>query len=54
MKIYNHIIENKKKGNKLFSILIDPDKQTKESLLQIIEKLLHLRNFDFLFNNMIF
>ena len=38
MKIYNHIIESKRKGRKLFSILIDPDKQTKESLLQIIEK----------------
>jgi len=38
MGIYNHIIESKKKGRKLFSILIDPDEQTKESLLQIIEK----------------
>jgi putative glycerol-1-phosphate prenyltransferase len=38
MGIYNQIIESKKKGRKLFSILIDPDKQTKESLLQIIEK----------------
>ncbi len=38
MGIYNHIIESKKKGRKLFTILIDPDKQTKNSLLQIIEK----------------
>jgi len=38
MGIYNQIIESKKKGRKLFSILIDPDKQTKESLLKIIEK----------------
>ena len=38
MGIYSQIIESKKKGRKLFSILIDPDKQTEESLLQIIEK----------------
>jgi len=38
MGIYNQIIESKKRGRKLFSILIDPDKQTEESLLQIIEK----------------
>jgi phosphoglycerol geranylgeranyltransferase len=38
MGIYNQIIESKKKGRKLFSILIDPDKQTEESLLQIIKK----------------
>ena len=38
MGIYSQIIESKKKGRKLFSILIDPDKQTKDSLLQIIEK----------------
>ena len=38
MEIYNHIMESKRMGRKLFSILIDPDKQTKESLLQIIEK----------------
>ena len=38
MGIYSQIIESKKKGRKLFSILIDPDKQTKESLLQIIDK----------------
>ena len=38
MGIYSQIIESKKKGRKLFSILIDPDKQTQESLLKIIEK----------------
>ena len=38
MGIYNQIIESKKRGRKLFSILIDPDKQTEESLLQIIKK----------------
>jgi len=48
MKIYNHIIESKRKGRKLFSILIDPDKQTKESLLQITEKA-KLANVDLFF-----
>ena len=38
MNIYNFILENKKKGKKLFSILIDPDKQDKDTLLDIIEK----------------
>ena len=38
MGIYSQIIESKKKGSKLFSILIDPDKQTEESLLEIIKK----------------
>ena len=38
MGIYNQIIENQKEGRKLFSILIDPDKQNEESLLQIIKK----------------
>jgi putative glycerol-1-phosphate prenyltransferase len=38
MNIYNYILESKKKGKKLFSILIDPDKQDKNALLNIIEK----------------
>ena len=38
MGIYSQIIESKKRGRKLFSILIDPDKQTEESLLEIIRK----------------
>ncbi|MGY8989588.1 MAG: phosphoglycerol geranylgeranyltransferase [Flavobacteriales bacterium] len=38
MRIYSQIIESKKKGRKLFSILIDPDKQTEESLLEITKK----------------
>ena len=38
MGIYSQIIESKKKGGKLFSILIDPDKQTEEILLEIIDK----------------
>ena len=38
MNIYNYILENKKKGKKLFSILVDPDKQDKNELISIIEK----------------
>jgi putative glycerol-1-phosphate prenyltransferase len=38
MNIYNYILGSKKKGKKLFSILIDPDKQDKNALLNIIEK----------------
>jgi putative glycerol-1-phosphate prenyltransferase len=48
MGIYSQIIESKKKGRKLFSILIDPDKQTEESLLQIIGKA-KLANVDLFF-----
>ena len=48
MVIYSQIIESKKKGRKLFSILIDPDKQTEESLLQIIEQA-KLANVDLFF-----
>jgi len=46
MGIYSQIIESKKKGRKLFSILIDPDKQTEESLLDITEKA-KFSNIDF-------
>ena len=38
MNIYNYILDSKKKGKKLFSILVDPDKQDKNTLLDIIEK----------------
>tara|TARA_B110000444_G_scaffold199147_1_gene190414 strand:+ start:67 stop:828 length:762 start_codon:yes stop_codon:yes gene_type:complete len=38
MNIYNHITESKKKDKKLFSILVDPDKQDKNTLLSIIKK----------------
>ena len=38
MVIYNQIIEIKKKGRKLFSFLIELNKQTEISLLQIIAK----------------
>tara|TARA_B100000900_G_C20532422_1_gene696894 strand:+ start:49 stop:786 length:738 start_codon:yes stop_codon:yes gene_type:complete len=38
MNIYQHIQESRKAGKKLFAILIDPDKQSKEELKQILEK----------------
>ncbi len=47
-KIYQHIIDCKKENKKLFAILIDPDKQTKESLLEIIRKS-NLANVDLFF-----
>ena len=48
MEIYSQIIESKKQGKKLLSILIDPDKQTERSLLNIIEKA-KLSNVDLFF-----
>ena len=36
--IYTHILKSKKEGNKLFAILIDPDKQNNERLSTIINK----------------
>ena len=38
MNIYKKIIQSKKNGEKLFAILIDPDKQDSKDLLKIIEK----------------
>jgi len=38
MNIYNYITSNKEKANKLFAVLIDPDKQNSEELLDLIEK----------------
>lgn len=38
MKIYNYITSNKGKANKLFAVLIDPDKQNSEELVDLIEK----------------
>ena len=38
MNIYNYILESKNKGKKLFSILIDPDKQDKNTLHSVVEK----------------
>jgi phosphoglycerol geranylgeranyltransferase len=37
-EIYKHIIQSKEEGNKLFSILIDPDKQNEKTLKSIIQK----------------
>ena len=38
MNIYKFITLNKQKGNKLFAVLIDPDKQSTNELVQLIEK----------------
>ena len=38
MNIYNYITSNKENGNKLFAVLIDPDKQNHHELLDLIEK----------------
>ena len=38
MNVYQYIQDNRKAGKKLFAILIDPDKQSKEELKQIVEK----------------
>lgn len=38
MNVYQHIQDSRKAGKKLFAILIDPDKQSKEELKQIVEK----------------
>ena len=38
MIIYNHILQCKRDGRKLFSILIDPDKQNGDTLIKIINK----------------
>ena len=38
MKIYNYILNCKKNGKKLFAILIDPDKQNGDQLLNVINQ----------------
>ena len=38
MNVYQNLQESRKAGKKLFAILIDPDKQSKEELKQIVEK----------------
>lgn len=38
MNIYNFIKYNKQKGKKLFAVLIDPDKQSTNELVQVVEK----------------
>ena len=48
MNIYNAILEKRKKKEKLFSILIDPDKQDKRSLIKTIEKA-NIAQADFFF-----
>ena len=48
MDIYTHILHSKKEGKKLFAILIDPDKQNKDSLSAIINKA-NNNNVDFFF-----
>ena len=48
MDIYTHILQSKKEGKKLFAILIDPDKQNKDSLSAIINKA-NINNVDFFF-----
>ena len=40
MNIYKFITLNKQKGNKLFAVLIDPDKQSTNELVQLLKKLL--------------
>ena len=48
MTIYNHITKSKKAGKKLFAILVDPDKQDANTLLNTIEKA-KLAQIDFFF-----
>ena len=48
MSIYNNILKNKKKGKKIFAILIDPDKQTNEELLETVN-IANNSNVDYFF-----
>jgi len=48
MNIYTHITESKKARKKLFAILVDPDKQDANTLLNTIEKA-KLAQIDFFF-----
>lgn len=38
MNVYQNLQDSRRTGKKLFAILIDPDKQSKEELKQIVEK----------------
>jgi len=38
MNIYNFITQHKQKGHKLFAVLIDPDKQNHQELLELVER----------------
>ncbi len=48
MKIYSHLKQSRQKGNKLFAVLIDPDKMRINKLEKIIE-LCNLAKIDFIF-----
>ena len=48
MSIYNNILKSKKKGKKIFAILIDPDKQTNEELLETVN-IANNSNVDYFF-----
>ena len=48
MSIYSSILDKKKRGEKQFSILIDPDKQNQEELIKIVNKG-EKANIDFFF-----
>ena len=48
MNIYTHIAECKKAGKKLFSLLVDPDKQDADTLIKTIKKAKSART-DFFF-----
>ncbi len=48
MDIYNYITKSKTNRKKLFAVLIDPDKQSRQELLEIIKKV-NSANADFFF-----
>jgi phosphoglycerol geranylgeranyltransferase len=48
MSIYNNILKSKKEGKKIFAILIDPDKQTNEELLETVN-IANNSNVDYFF-----
>ena len=48
MSIYNNILKSKKEGKKIFAILIDPDKQTNEELLETVD-IANNSNVDYFF-----
>ena len=48
MSIYDNILKSKKEGKKIFAILIDPDKQTNEELLETVD-IANNSNVDYFF-----
>ena len=48
MSIYDNILKSKKEGKKIFAILIDPDKQTNEELLETVD-IANNSNVDYIF-----